>query len=243
MTTIEFAATTNVGPVRRRNEDCFGFTGVGAVQDSATSSHGLRRGLPFLAVIADGVGGSPDGDVAARLVVETIIDLAPNDRESLVAAVLESHRLLMDGWPTAGGVGSTVAALLVLDSQVVCVNVGDSRTYLVDPEGPMTQLTIDDTPVSAVHFPVGLGQGLTQCLGSANRSGSVAPHVMQVDLAVPMRLVMCTDGLSGFVTPLDISDVARTDEASVACGRLADVALIAGSTDNTTVVIVDVRVA
>lgn len=240
MTEVRVAADTHIGKVRRRNEDAYGFTGIGAVQSDSSKNHGTATELPFLAVVADGLGGHPDGDAASRRVVDTLLQASPTDAITLAAAVESAHQRLMAGHegPRAAGPGSTVAAVLIAKDEIILANVGDSRVYLVEPDGPMTQLTVDDAP-----RPVAPGaptRGLTQCLGPATAHAEITPDVRTLPATAPMRFLLCTDGLSSYTASTDISDRLRVGDAATACQQLVDLSLTVGGADNVTVVVLDV---
>ncbi len=250
MTVVEVTAATNTGLVRTRNEDAYGFTGIGAVQARSAEDARSAAVLPLLAVVADGLGGRPDGDIASRLVVEAmlhsqLVSLGSQlvNEETLAGAVIESHRTLIDRQQRNGGAaaGSTLATVVVLDDQVVVANVGDSRVFVVEPDGPMTQLSIDDVPSGA--SPGAPNAGLTQCLGPASARTTIEPHLRTVPVFGAMRLLLCTDGLSSHVPTVDIADRLRAGDAQAACKALINLALDAGGSDNITVIVIDIRLA
>ncbi|MGA2500290.1 MAG: serine/threonine-protein phosphatase, partial [Tepidisphaeraceae bacterium] len=55
------------GPVRERNEDYIAFFHPATLEE--------RRARGSVAIIADGVGGQGDGDIASRLAVESAMDV------------------------------------------------------------------------------------------------------------------------------------------------------------------------
>ena len=138
---------TDIGRTRTRNED------------SLTLIPSLG-----LAVVADGMGGHPGGDVASRIAVETAAKVFEQELESLSSSdqdpperlsaamsrsVMRAHEEIraqgkLD--PDLDGMGTTITALAVdPDSDAyVLGHVGDSRAYLYR-NGKLTQLTRDDT--------------------------------------------------------------------------------------------------
>lgn len=146
---IVIAGRSHVGRVRRRNEDSFAI-------------------LPELgvAVVADGMGGHPGGDVASRIAADTCGrvlgdaveaeeaggtagDFVERFRDIMNLAILKSHgeiRQQSSVEPELDGMGTTLTAIVVdRDSGVwVIGHVGDSRAYRFR-DGSLVQLTKDDT--------------------------------------------------------------------------------------------------
>ena len=233
---VRSGAATDVGRVRGHNEDS------------------LLAG-PSVFAVADGMGGHAAGEVASRLAIEAIGEVA--DRDDLVSddvteAVGEAHaRILRSAsrHPEQSGMGTTLTGLAAVTddgaSQWAVFNVGDSRVYRY-AGGQLTQVTVDHsevrelvdagliTPEEAAHHP--LRNIVTQSLGA-----SWAP---QVDLWVfprepGERFVVCSDGLTGELTDAEISSLLVThDDPQDAASALVEAAVAAGGRDNVTVVTV-----
>jgi protein phosphatase len=149
---------TEQGPVRSSNQDCF------AIHDDLG-----------LCVIADGMGGHNAGEVAARIVVQTVVDHvrrvngeASAERPSLhpfgvdpelseTANTLRNAILLahVEVLETAGsaaryaGMGTTVVAAYAADGHLAVAHVGDSRLYVL-ARGEIRLLTTDDSWMAAM---------------------------------------------------------------------------------------------
>src|SRR5215213_2325102 len=113
------AGRTEVGLVRRRNEDA------------------LYVGEQLFAV-ADGLGGHVAGDVASTTAIEALAaydrpvqpeDLAAALGRAVAAADLAIRRRVTDE-PSLAGMGTTLVALLRSGPAAMLANVGDSRAYL-----------------------------------------------------------------------------------------------------------------
>jgi protein phosphatase len=200
---------TEVGCVRKHNEDNF-----------------LMEPDLGLFVVADGLGGHAAGEVASRIVVdkvgEFITQTAERDRtwpveydmamsydgNRLKAALLMADQgILRDiqGNPERESMGSTVVACLVQGDKATLVHVGDSRAYLVNPQG-IQQVTRDHswvaeqvengilTPEEARHHP--FRNVITQALGNG---GDLDVAVQEIQVKELDRILLCSDGLSGMV--------------------------------------------
>jgi protein phosphatase len=228
------AARTDVGLVRSRNEDAF-----------------LDQPLRRMWAVADGMGGHAFGDVASKLVVDTLAALpAPVDLQQAVADVrdqlLAAHQVLL-AEATARQVpviGSTVVVLLAWGHAGACVWAGDSRIYLCRG-GSLHQLTRDHNQFEELQARQGLsaaeaqsyagGNMLTRALGAnlALELDEVAVQVSGGDV-----FMLCSDGLSNAVGEEDI----RAALAGGLCDQAADAllaqALANGGRDNISVVVV-----
>ncbi|MDX6618260.1 MAG: family protein phosphatase, partial [Gaiellales bacterium] len=191
MRVVEFATATHAGRVRRKNEDAY------------------YAQAPLFAV-ADGMGGALAGELASRISVQTLDELVAEgtDEERLVATIRLANRRVAERAsedPRASGMGSTVTAALVGPTGVAFAHVGDSRAYLWRG-GVLTRLSDDHSLVaewvrSGAIAPEDAAQHpqrsvITRALG--------ADWQIEVDTwTTPARagdvILLCTDGLSGFV--------------------------------------------
>lgn len=213
---MNYAARSDVGLVRSTNQDS-GYAG------------------PHLLVLADGMGGAAGGDIASSIAVA---HLAPLDGEAhggddlldqLRRAVMAAHRDLVayaEEHPEAGGLGTTVIALLRSGGKLGMVHVGDSRAYLLR-EGELSQVTTDHTLVG--HL-VATGQ-ITEEEAEHHPQRSVILRVLGDDPEPPEldesirearesdRWLLCSDGLSSYVSA---ETIAETMLAEADPGRCAD---------------------
>lgn len=235
MTTLQAATRTDIGRTRDTNEDA--------------AVHHER----FIAV-ADGMGGAPGGEIAAAAAV-ALLESAFTGRsiDELEAATRAANRTIWDRSNASEeleGMGTTICAAGVTDdAQLVVVNVGDSRAYLLR-DGVLRQLTQDHSvtaelvrrgeltePEAAVHPHRNI---LTRAIG-------VRPTV-DIDATTHAiengdRVLLCTDGLFNELPDDELRSllVAETD-ANAAADALVDRAVQHGGRDNITVVVADVRV-
>ncbi len=221
---------TDIGRTRTRNED----------------SLSLIPSLGF-AVVADGMGGHPGGDVASRIAVETATEVLEQELESLSSSdqdppahlgaamsqsVIRAHEEIraqgrLD--PDLDGMGTTITALAVdPDSDAyVLGHVGDSRAYLYR-DGKLTQLTRDDTwvqeRVDANQLTTEqarrhpFGHLLTQCLGLEE---APRPHITHGSVQIGDAYLLCTDGLVGMLDDVELERILRQGigENGVASGE------------------------
>ena len=237
-TTGKSAAASHVGKIRSNNQDS-GYAGK------------------YLFVVADGMGGHAGGDVASAIAVKRIAETdrlysSANDAEfALRSALLAANSLLAETVFEHGeltGMGTTVSGILRVDDHVAIAHIGDSRIYLYR-DGKLKQVTSDHTFVqrlvdsgritaeeAAVHPRRSV---LMRVLGDVDASPEIDTTVMETKPGD--RWVLCSDGLSSYVTEDKIQAVLETvPVAQDAADRLVKESLDQGAPDNVTVVLVDV---
>jgi len=246
---IHAAGKTDVGCVRKHNEDSY----------LADADMGLF-------VVADGLGGHAAGEVASQIVVDTVAKFVGDTQEKdrtwpmeydptlsydgnrLKVALLLSDRAITEDIrrnPERETMGSTVVAGLVHGSQVTLAHVGDSRAYLLGPEG-IRQVTRDHswvaeqvangilTPSEARVHP--FRNVITQALGNG---GDLDIEVQNLELGKTERLLLCSDGLSGMIGDRQIWDiVTQSGDLQGAVESLVLAAREHGGEDNITAILV-----
>ena len=228
---------------RRRNEDSF----------SVRSDLGLF-------VVADGMGGHAGGNVASRIVVDTLERFfdkvgTPTDEQDggklsaqrVDLAIRMCHRTLSRrAVGELATMGTTLVTLLVRSGFAILAHVGDSRIYRLR-DGQIEQMTRDHSLCAELEAAGGhdLVKKLTGPYTSmVTRSISVDTNARPDMLIEPIqpgdRYLLCTDGLTDALDAEAIAEVMRTSETSEeASCRLVQRAYSAGSRDNITAVVVD----
>ena len=236
------------------------FSGAGATEVGLVRGHNEDSAFvgPYLALVADGVGGAAAGEVAsasAAYVVSAYALARPDGplEQTLAEAAAEALATLRRGVAAVGeraGMATTLTAVACDGHRVVLGHVGDSRAY-VYRDARMAQVSVDHTYVqqlvqagrlspeeAAVHQWRNV---IVRCLdSSAVDDESAALDLVELHLVVGDRVLLCTDGLSDLVPTDGIEAALRLDDAQSAAGVLTQAALAAGGTDNVTCVVVDV---
>jgi PPM family protein phosphatase len=232
---VRAVAATDQGLVRSNNEDAV-FVGT------------------RLFVVADGVGGLPAGELASDILVQAlaVVDDMPDSGEPLqdmLAALQKANERIeaaIADDDARDGMGTTVTALMLSGDRVAALNVGDSRCYLVR-DGELTQLTRDDTYVQAL-----VDQGVLTpddarrhpqraLVTQAVQGGPFRPAGRMIPIEAGDRFLLCSDGLTDYVTDDVIGTTLRTYEDRQACAaELIARTLEAGAPDNVTVIVCDV---
>jgi serine/threonine protein phosphatase PrpC len=249
---LEAAELTDVGRRRERNQD-------NIAQVIPTDAQVLdEKGALF--VVCDGMGGHAAGEVASELAVKTICEEYYNASArdvitSIATAVERANSAIYKHaleHPELSGMGTTCVALVVAGGRAFVVNIGDSRAYIIRG-GKMRQVTRDHSWV-AEQVRVGLlteEQARTHSHRNViTRSLGTQPNVT-ADLFIETmhdgdRVLLCSDGLHGYVDEHEIERVVTSDQdADAAVHTLIDMANENGGPDNisaTLVHLIDVPV-
>jgi PPM family protein phosphatase len=249
---IQSGARTDLGRVRKNNEDCY------AVDASLQ-----------LYVLSDGMGGEAHGEVASNLAVQTILThcrQAENSRATpifgesspdvsertnrLASAIHLANRKVFEtaaSNPEQKGMGATIVAAWIDAQRLSLAHVGDSRAYLLRG-GSMDQVTADHSLV-AEKVRVGiltpqeadaseLQSVLTRAVGT---NSTVEVDTDEQALLVGDFVLLCSDGLTRMVTDPEIASTLLTSaSAQEAADRLVDLANENGGVDNISVIVLHV---
>ena len=267
---LRWAAGSDIGHRRRENQDSFLATpplflvadGMGGHAGGAQASATLLQTLARLLVVAPARG---EGGVSAPLALtpntpntsNTPNTQAPDFWTALDQAcfrVIDLSEAREDY--TLSPPGTTLTGLVLRPELCEVINVGDSRTYVIE-NGMMTQLTRDHSQVAEL-----VEAGIitkAQARTSPNRSvitraiGAGQNHPPLVDrwtrpLRAGQRFLICTDGLTSLLDDGEIlrfaglspTDSARLPDPSLTVSALINRALNLGGHDNITVIVLDV---
>lgn len=207
-----------------------------------------------LVAVADGVGGAAAGEVASGLAIGAVSTLegqyldGPLDEE-LPAAIRggnERIRFVAACRPHWAGMASTLATVALDDDRYLVANIGDSRVYLLR-EGTLARLTTDDTYVQSLVESGALTPEQAQrhpqrslVVNVLDGEPGRRPSVTATPAAAGDRLLLCSDGLSDFVTERRLARLLRVDDREACADALVRAALDRGGSDNISVVVVDV---
>jgi protein phosphatase len=251
MIDIESSGITDIGRRREQNEDSLFYDdGMG------------------LYVVADGMGGHNAGEVASKLVVETIRDYINQNRDTdqpenlvdteenlsieaqkLLASIHLSNRVVhqtaLDN-EDYKGMGSTVSAVYFTENTFIVANVGDSLVYLIR-DGDIELLSVPHTlvaeqaaldPDNAELLWGDLKHVLTRAMGVDE---SVKADINEIPFFKEDVIVISSDGLTDKASPEEILELVNNRRSDQACQRLVDLANERGGEDNITAIVLRVK--
>jgi PPM family protein phosphatase len=246
---IDCGFLTDVGRKRQANQDSFAVLGRAD----------LGGRFDALFVVADGMGGARGGEVASRIVVQslpaTVDQILGRHRQTALdaeqvlydAIVSANHNVYMQKVenPDLRGMGTTCIAAIIANGHLITGNVGDSRIYLLR-KSLLQQLTEDH---SEVYEQVKAGEmtreqartskfrnRITRFIGA---NADAEPDIATWPLVEGDTVLLCSDGLTTELNDAQVARILATyPEAQQTCKHLVAAALERGGSDNITVVVV-----
>jgi type VI secretion system protein ImpM len=230
---IDSAALTDRGPVRSTNQDAF-----------------LERADMGLWAVADGMGGLSDGEVASRMVCDSLAQapvVATLDEQIEVAVgqlrqVNDYLRRMATRVVNPVRSGSTVIVLLIRQKECALLWAGDSRGYRLR-DGLVSQMTTDHSWAAEVGADPGGAadeQAITRAVGGED---TLAPDVVRSDVRPGDRFLLCSDGIARVLDITRLGQILQTQAPLPCCAELIAQSIAGGGTDNLTAVIVDCAAA
>lgn len=203
-----------------------------------------------LFVLADGMGGHPQGEVAAQIALQTVAALyqrqakpqVANVHEFLSNALLAAHHQILRYASDKAMIDAprtTLVVAMVQNGNASWVHCGDSRLYLVRA-GQLLTRTRDHSYLELPQVPKELENVnrnvLFSCLGSPTRP--IYDASGPVPLKQGDRLLLCSDGLWGTLSDEEITSELGRNRVSESVPELVEAALrkAGSSSDNVTVV-------
>ena len=256
---FRIAARSDIGRVRRINQDMV-----------AQAELPLATGqIAQLCLVADGMGGAKAGELASKIATEVMTaqlshvaaQTAPDDaswQEALRAAAVAANSAVYresKADPAHQGMGTTLTVALIVGDRVHLASVGDTRAYLINARGvtvdnaSVAQLTSDHSLVARL---VDIGQ-ITAEQARTHPQRNLLYRSVGTDPTVEIDtrseqidagdvILLCSDGLFGFVRDEEIARIAIEEHApDRACTTLIALANNRGGSDNISVVIIRVE--
>jgi len=247
---VEFAELSDVGRVRKGNEDYLGHALPAAPKDV--------RARGWLFALADGVGGHDLGEVASHTAIESVLagfrEATPGEPHAslLTNLVRTANTRVIDVGHAAGSGGlsmaTTIVACALRYDRAAVAHVGDSRCYLIR-RGQPNLLTRDHT-IANEHVRLKL-------LSKEDAAHAETRHMLSRslgnDLTVNVEvnehqvfagdvLLLCSDGLHGSVEASEMAALAgHGGDLSTAARRLVDIANQRDGGDNISLQMIRVR--
>ena len=227
-----FVGLSKIGLVRQRNEDRFFIDGN-------------------VCAVTDGMGGYSGGEIASTYAVDEIREylasLESVGQQDLCDAIIHANQRIVNRVASEerlAGMGTTAVVTAIKDNQLYWASVGDSRLYIYR-DGLLRQITTDHSMVQELLTAGEIRKDemlshpqrnlLTRAVG--------VDEVLEVDSGIESilpgdRILLCTDGLSGYVTDDVIASALQSsDDNMMVVESLMDTVYEVGAGDNVTIVV------
>lgn len=217
------SAATRTGPKHKENEDAY------AIIEAAG-----------LFVVADGIGGLAEGEVASRAVVEVLgrsvrPDATLDTRvEQARDALDRANAALFEAGNKMGALmGATVVLAILGEGCAVCLWAGDSRAYLCR-DNILHQVTRDHSVIARTSVGTAPRHVVTRAIGPGE---TVDPDCAIVDLQPGDTLLLCSDGVCNAVSDARLEEFMATTSSAFAEDVVAE-AVACGTRDDATAVMI-----
>jgi serine/threonine protein phosphatase PrpC len=255
---VELSALTNEGRVRTNNEDSWDIIAPNwNTRNNSIHINGNNSGNGILLAIADGMGGTNAGEIASKIAIETF----RREFLSLAAPVTTSKWRILEGFLKKAhqnilaeamrnlnytGMGTTAVLAWLIDDTAYVAWCGDSRCYLHREGKPFDPITDDHSMVweevkkgnmTAEQARLSDDSNIIlQSLGDASKLPK--PESKVVPLQKGDRILLCTDGLNGMLSDIEMEKIIHSTETThdTLSAQLIEAANAAGGRDNITVI-------
>lgn len=246
---MEYSAYSHKGKLRKSNEDYYYVS-----QDDGISND--ISYIPFIYIIADGMGGHNAGDFASRIAVEYISshlaerytdiktsrDLISMLNKYIADANFRIYELSKSD-PSFSGMGTTLTLAVIFEDRVYIAHVGDSRCYMVR-DSTVKQITRDHSLVQEL-----LDNGsITRDEMDVHPEKNVITRALGTDTTLKVDyfdeqlvdgdiILLCTDGLTNSIHIEDyITKLPKDTPMDDFVKHLGDEALKCDGSDDITIV-------
>ncbi|MBR4500605.1 MAG: Stp1/IreP family PP2C-type Ser/Thr phosphatase [Clostridia bacterium] len=202
--------------------------------------------------VADGMGGHRGGNVASALCCSTLLKCLESmrpDEKALKYGIGEANSAVFEKASQdedLQGMGTTLTVIWDAGERVILGHVGDSRAYLYR-DGCLKQVTEDHslvwemmkrgsiTPEEARIHPY--RNMITKAVGT---DPEVAPDIRTVKVVPGDLWLICSDGLTEYLTDRHLEEILELSSPEEAADRMLEEALEAGGKDNISLIIAEV---
>ncbi len=240
---MRYVTATDKGLVRGNNEDFHA---------------ALEAGDDAVFVIADGMGGHAYGELASRTAVEYVLSSLPRELEAArtkreIEDVLHlmvekaNVKVYLESLDKSEnkGMGTTLTIAVLRDWRLYLSHIGDCRVYLLHGSS-LNRLTVDHTLVQELIDAGSITEeeALTHpkrhiLVKSLGVNEYMSPDTYSFDISEGDLILMCSDGLYGYVDEETIRSILRRHKDLGACAdQLVAAANQAGGKDNVTVILI-----
>ena len=242
---------TDIGKYRKKNEDAI-IIGESICTDGTLET---EMAPPFFAAVCDGVGGEKSGEIASSMTLEKLLMTTYTKVTELKTRVFGIHDELIEygrEHPESFNMQTTLCLVAFdADNNISCINVGDSRAYLLK-DGNLKQISTDQS-LSQFLNETGrtkifekdsekIKHVIISSLGNTKQYPMVDLTNISEKLETGDTLMICSDGISDKLSGSDIKTVLGLSETiGKKAERLIDMAAKKGSRDNLSIILIEAQ--
>lgn len=220
------------------------------VVDGGASEQKLEA--PFIAAVSDGVSGERSGELASRMCLELVRDIKYSKKVRLKQRLTDVHRQLArcgsESMETMNMQATLCGIAVDENDRIHIINVGDSRLYRFRG-GKLRQISRDQSLVQLLYEEGSITQEerrthvhrniIFPVLGNISSEPKIDVSLLKGGMAYGDILLICTDGLSDYLSQIDIEEILELPKGlPKRLELLVKRALERGCADNITVVAV-----
>lgn len=212
----------------------------------------IAEDVPFLAAICDGVSGEQAGDLASQTCLKLLSEVEYTARVNLKRKILEIHTEIAEQsvmQKSTANMQTTLCGIAVDENDALhCFNVGDSRIYRyrggaleqISRDQTLVQMLYEEGTISVEEKKVHVHRHIVMpVIGNLDAEPKPEVIVYPDGMRNGDIMLLCTDGLSDYVTPFEIEEVlAKPKPLPKRLEELVMSALRSGGRDNITVIAV-----
>jgi serine/threonine-protein kinase len=244
---VSNASLSSAGPVRQKNEDSVAFW-----QPEEEEERQMRG---CISIVADGVGGHGNGDIASRMAVDIALkkfreaDLSLPPKKLIKEIFNEANLALFDSGANDSKpirMATTLSICIFRNKEISIGHVGDTRVYLVRGE-TIKQLTNDHSYTGMqvklrliTEHEARASTMRSMLTRSVGNEPILKPDFKEIKLMKHDRIAQCTDGLYCFMNDGELCEGVDRLNMDEICPYLVALAERRGTDDNLSVQVVQI---
>ncbi|WP_242824368.1 PP2C family protein-serine/threonine phosphatase [Lachnoanaerobaculum saburreum] len=256
--TLNAALISDIGKKRVENQDNFCFdTFINMNKAKSVRLKSQNFALPEAYAIMDGMGGEKLGAQASleaagffsnikKNISELLQRLNADERERVFYSLIHSMNEKVCQMAIKNHVkqsGTTFCAIFLIENRAYIVSVGDSKIFLIRNGKAVWQNESDaiNTAIVENGRKKWIKGGLSQFLGMDTKEYELIPHIKELNLKPDDKFLLCSDGLTDYVSPDEIGRTVKENLMENSMDILLNLALKRGGRDNITILRLDIK--
>jgi hypothetical protein len=256
--TLNATLISDIGKKRVENQDNFCFdTFINVNKAKSVRLKSQNFALPGAYAIMDGMGGEKLGAQASleaagffsnikKNILELLQRLNADEREKVFYSLIHSMNEKVCQMAIKNHVkqsGTTFCAIFFVDNKAYIVSVGDSKIFLIRNGKAVWQNESDaiNTAIVENGRKKWIKGGLSQFLGMDTKEYELIPHINELNLKTEDKFLLCSDGLTDYVSPDEIGMTVKENTMENSMDILLKLALKRGGRDNITILRLDIK--